>query len=92
MSLLYIRKRFGVPAKLYTDIRWTDEKGKVWYGYITGSSGGKITARLDGRYSRKELNPIDPNLIYLDENGIEIERKKKLENEPETVQNTENHE
>lgn len=65
MSLDYVRKAYGVPAKLGGRVRYTGEgKDRPELGTIIGASGGHLTIRLD---SVKHGLPFHPTweLEYL---------------------------
>lgn len=64
MSLEWIRKRYGVPAKRGGRIEYTGE-GKPELGTICGASGGHLSIRLDGV---KHTMPFHPTwkLRYLE--------------------------
>lgn len=47
MSLAYVRKAYGVPAKRGGRVSYTGE-GRAELGTITGARGGHLRVRLDG--------------------------------------------
>lgn len=47
MSLSYVRKAYGVPAKKGGRVRYTGE-GRDEFGTIIGASGPHLKVRLDG--------------------------------------------
>jgi hypothetical protein len=47
MSLAYVRKAYGVPAKRGGRISYTGD-GRSELGTITGARGGHLRVRLDG--------------------------------------------
>lgn len=49
MSLEYVRKTYGVPAKRGCRIRYTDEDGTIWNGRITSARSGKLRVLVDDR-------------------------------------------
>jgi hypothetical protein len=49
MSLEYIRRHYGVPAKRGARIRYTDGQGVVWTGRITSARGAHLRVLVDGR-------------------------------------------
>lgn len=64
MSLDYIRKRYGVPAKRFGRVEYTGQ-GKPALGTITGARGARLLIRLDGQ---KNSFPYHPTweLSYLE--------------------------
>lgn len=51
MSMEYIRKSYGVPAKQGGRVRYTGDKGPhktARYGTITGAHGSHLRIRMDG--------------------------------------------
>ena len=49
MSLEYIRKTYGVPAKRGGRVRYTDEQGYVFNGTITSGRYGHLRVLVDDR-------------------------------------------
>lgn len=49
MSLEYIRRTYGVPAKRGSKIRFTDSNGAIWEGRITSASGPHLRMLPDDR-------------------------------------------
>lgn len=68
MSMAYIRKAYGVPAKRGGRIRFTDSYGTVWNGRITSAKGHYLRVLVDDRVpgyrGRKLLHPTW-NVEYL---------------------------
>lgn len=64
MSIAYVRKAYGVPAKCGGRVSYTGE-GRSKLGTITGARGGHLRVRLDGI---KHSMPFHPTwrLQYLD--------------------------
>lgn len=49
MSMAWVRKSYGVPAKRGARVRYTGEgRDKPEYGTITGTRSGHLLIRLDG--------------------------------------------
>lgn len=65
MSLQWIRKHYGVPAKRGGRVEYAGGK-KPEFGTIAGASGSRLSIRLDGV---KHTMPFHPTwkLRYLDE-------------------------
>lgn len=65
MSIAWVRKYYGVPAKVGGRVEYTGERGKSAYGTICGASGSHLSIRLDGC---KHSLPFHPTweLRYLD--------------------------
>lgn len=66
MSIAYIRKYYGVPAKRGGRVRYTGEgSDKPEYGTITSATNGRLNIRLD-RF--KVSHPFHPTweLEYLE--------------------------
>lgn len=58
MSMEYIRRTYGVPAKRGTRIRYTDPGGVTWTGRITSARGQYLRVLVDDRvpgYRRRLL-------------------------------------
>lgn len=49
MSMEYIRRAYGVPAKRGGRIRYTDERGVIWNGRITSARSGRLRVLVDDR-------------------------------------------
>lgn len=49
MSLDYIRKTYGVPAKRGGRIRYRDERGDIFEGRITSARDGRLRVLVDDR-------------------------------------------
>jgi hypothetical protein len=49
MSLQYIRRTYGVPAKRGGRIRYTDEGGHIFNGRITSARGAHLRVLVDDR-------------------------------------------
>lgn len=49
MSLQYIRKTYGVPARRGGRIQFTDIDGYVWNGSITSARDGRLRVLVDDR-------------------------------------------
>ena len=56
MSMLYIRKRYGVPAKRGARIEYRGE-GSPELGTITGSEGAYLRIRMDGEKHTGTYHP-----------------------------------
>lgn len=67
MSLEYIRKTYGVPARRGGRIEYNNN-GRVEFGTIVGASGAHLSIRLDGM---KHTLPFHPtwSLKYMDSDG-----------------------
>lgn len=48
MSMEYIRKTYGVPAKRGMQVRWRVRSGEWQVGTIVGSRGSYLRIRIDG--------------------------------------------
>ena len=63
MSLQYIRKTYGVPARRGMRVRYTDGAGVVWNGAITSAKGPHLRILVDDRApgyrGRLILHPTD---------------------------------
>ena len=60
MSLDYIAKAYGVPAKRGQRVRYTGDKGpKGWVreGTITGANGAHLLIRMDGEGFTQPYHP-----------------------------------
>jgi hypothetical protein len=68
MSLPYIRRTYGVPAKRGIRVRYTDGGGVVWNGTITSAKGPHLRVLVDDRVPRYRrrliLHPTD-NIEYI---------------------------
>lgn len=64
MSLDYIRKTYGVPAKRGEFVEYTDAQGKKRSGVITGSNHSYLRIKLDGDKHAGNYHPTW-NLIFL---------------------------
>lgn len=51
MSLEYIRKAYGVPAKRGGRIKYADDDGCVFFGTITSARSGYLRVLVDDRVS-----------------------------------------
>lgn len=49
MSLVYIRRTYGVPAKRGARIRYTDTSGAIFNGRITSARNGHLRVLVDDR-------------------------------------------
>ena len=49
MSMDYIRRTYGVPAKRGGRVRYTDAHGYVWNGRITGARNQYLRVLVDDR-------------------------------------------
>jgi hypothetical protein len=56
MSLAYIRRAYGVPAKRGGRVRYTGE-GRDEFGTIIGASGAHLSVRLDGLRHGRPYHP-----------------------------------
>jgi hypothetical protein len=63
MSLDYIRRTYGVPAKRGQRVQYLASDGELVEGRITGSSGGRLRVRLDGNKQSFIFHPTF-NLAY----------------------------
>jgi len=66
MSMDYIRRYYGVPAKRGGRIAYTGSKNCVVTGRITGSDGQYLLIRLDGEKKSFRYHPTW-ELTYLTE-------------------------
>ena len=64
MSMEYIRKTYGVPAKRGGRIEFTDLYGAKWRGVIRSASDARLIVRLDGLRINSILHPTW-NVQYL---------------------------
>lgn len=75
MSLPYIRKTYGVPAKRGGRIRFTPYgKESARVGTITGSINAHLRVRFDGEKKSSYLHP-DFGVEYLPTEALPIEEK-----------------
>jgi hypothetical protein len=65
MSLDYIRKTYGVPAKRGARVEYSGGKSPL-FGTITGSRSAYIRVRLDGDKTSKPFHPTW-EIRYLDD-------------------------
>ena len=49
MSLEYIRRTYGVPARRGMRVRYTDGDGVIWNGAITSAKGPHLRVLVDDR-------------------------------------------
>lgn len=56
MSLEYIRKTYGVPAKRLARVEYTGGQ-EPRTGTITGASGGSLRVRMDGHRHSAKYHP-----------------------------------
>ena len=63
MSLPYIRRTYGVPARRGMRVRYTDGDGVIWNGTIKSARGPHLRALVDDRVpgyrGRLILHPTD---------------------------------
>lgn len=68
MSLEYIRRTYGVPARRGVRVRYTDGAGVIWNCTITSAKGPHLRVLVDDRVpgyrGRLILHPTD-NLEYV---------------------------
>lgn len=68
MSLEYIRRTYGVPARRGVRVRYTDGAGVIWNCTITSAKGPHLRVLVDDRVpgyrGRLILHPTD-NLEYI---------------------------
>lgn len=64
MSMAYIRKTYGVPAKRGGRVVAVDGLGRKTHGTITGAQGPYLRIRLDGWGYSQNFHPTD-NIEYL---------------------------
>lgn len=61
MSMEYIRRTYGVPAKRGGRVVYTDANGRAWPGVITAARSGRLLVRLDDNLhssrARAKLHP-----------------------------------
>lgn len=70
MSMEYIRKTFGVPAKRGMRVRSTDPNYLVQReGVIVGSTGARLKIRLDGMNRESFYFHPTSHLTYLNPDG-----------------------
>lgn len=67
MSMAYIRKAYGVPAKRGGRVEYTGD-GRSEFGTIAGANGAHLSIRLDGLKHTMLFHPTW-RLRYLDETG-----------------------
>lgn len=67
MTLEYIRKYYGVPAKRGQQVHYkaTGSSRIDWQGRIVGASGGRLRVRFDGHKRTYVVHPADDGLHYL---------------------------
>lgn len=63
MSMKYIRRTYGVPAKRGVRVEFTDSTGSV-FGTIVGSSGQYLRIRWDHSGRTSNIHPTW-NMVYL---------------------------
>ena len=68
MSMAYIRKAYGVPAKRGMWVKYTNHAGHVVRGKII-SATHHLCVQFIGNLGRSFLHPKDENLVYC---GMEI--------------------
>ena len=80
MTLAYIRKAYGVPAKRGGRVEYTGE-GRSEFGTIAGARGAHLSIRLDGV---KHTLPFHPTwkLKYLNADGSIIPSKSTAPEDP----------
>lgn len=63
MSLPYIRRTYGVPARRGMRVRYTDGDGAIWNGTIKSAKGPHLRVLVDDRVQgyrgRLILHPTD---------------------------------
>lgn len=68
MNIEYIRKTFGVPAKIGGRIKFTDAFNAKWFGKITSVRNGQLRILVDDRIpnyrGRLVLHPTN-NVEYI---------------------------
>ena len=68
MSLEYIRRTYGVPARRGMRVRYTDGDGVIWNGTIKSAKGPHLRVLVDDRVpgyrGRLILHPTD-NVEYI---------------------------
>lgn len=64
MSMEYIRKTYGVPAKRGARIRY-NPPGDTQFGTIVGSSGAYLKIRIDGDKVALRWHPTTEGMTYL---------------------------
>jgi hypothetical protein len=67
VSLEYIRRTYGVPAKRGGRVRYTDTAGVTWTGRITSARSGYILVAVDDRvpgYRRRLILHPTWNVTY----------------------------
>jgi len=82
MTLAYVRKAYGVPAKRGGRVRYTG-CGREELGTIIGASGGHLKVRLDGVRHGMPFHPTW-KIEYLPEQprGPLIERDRSRDDNP----------
>jgi hypothetical protein len=77
MSMDYIRRTYGVPARRGGRVIYTDTTGKAWPGVITSARNGRLLVRLDdnlaGSRARAKLHPTW-NVEYLKTPNCSVEQ------------------
>lgn len=68
MSMEYIRKTYGVPAKRGGRVEFESGANNMLLGTITGSRGARLRIRLDGHKHAFNYHPTW-NLTYLPPTG-----------------------
>lgn len=70
MSLEYIRKTYGVPAKRGAPVRYTTGNGHVMTGQILSASGQYLRVRFNGHTRPMRCHPTW-QMEYLADNAAE---------------------
>lgn len=65
MTMAYIRKTYGVPAKRGGRVEYTSDAKFTTQGVITGSSGPYLRIKLDINRVALRFHPKTDGLVYL---------------------------
>ena len=65
MTMQYIRKTYGVPAKRGGRVEYTSDAKFTTQGVITGSSGPYLRIKLDINRVSLRFHPKTDGLVYL---------------------------
>ncbi len=79
MSMAYIRKAYGVPAKRGHWVEWLDPWLIRRVGKITGARDSRLLVRFLGDEQSRALNPKDRGLIYLKSASLSKAQKNRGE-------------
>lgn len=61
----YVRRYYGVPAKVGGRVRYTNRKGRTFTGTITSAAAPHLRVLIDGNHHPYTFHPTD--LEYLED-------------------------